>query len=99
MEGQFVVTEFDRLNRRTYELTGDSAGTVTWSIAVSEKGADVVYYQETQPPGPDLLDTVTELITRTFLQRDPDTIFLQRDAETMMEKVRTLEADGGTDAA
>lgn len=85
MEGQFTDIEFDRPNRRAYELTGDIVGTVTWSIEDSDEGTRVVYDQENEPPGPDLLETVTEPIAGTFLQRE---------ADTMIENLRTLVEEG-----
>lgn len=85
MEGQFTDIEFDRPNRRAYELTGDIEGTVTWSIDGVEEGTQVVYLQETEPLGPDLLEIVTEPIAKTFLQRE---------ADTMIENLRTLVEEG-----
>lgn len=90
MEGQFTDIEFDRPNRRAYDLTGDIEGTVTWSIDGAEEGTQVVYRQETEPLGPDLLETVTEPIAETFLQRE---------ANTMMENLRTLVEEGATDTS
>jgi carbon monoxide dehydrogenase subunit G len=90
MEGQFTDIEFDRPNRRAYELTGDIVGTVTWSIEGAKEGAHVVYQQETEPLGPDLLETVTEPIAKTFLQRE---------ADTMIENLRTLVEQGVTDTS
>lgn len=90
MEGQFTDTEFDRPNHRTYELTGDIEGTVTWTIEASNGGAHVNYQQVTDPPGPDLLETVTEPIAGTFLERE---------ADTMVENLRTLVEEGLTDTA
>lgn len=81
MEGQFTDIEFDRPNRRAYELTGDIEGTVTWTIEESDRGAHVHYHQETEPPGPDLIDTITDPIAKTFLQRE---------ADTMIDNLRTL---------
>jgi len=88
MEGQFADIEFDRPNRRVYELTGDIEGTVTWTIEASDDGSFVEYHQETAPPGPDLLETVTEPVVGTLLQRE---------ADTMMENLRTLVEGGMTD--
>jgi carbon monoxide dehydrogenase subunit G len=88
MEGQFTDTEFDRPNQRAYELTGDIEGTVTWTIEASGEGAHVNYDQETDPPGPDMLETVTEPIASTFLQRE---------ADTTVENLRTLVEESVTD--
>ena len=90
MEGAFDDIEFDRPNRRAYDLTGDIDGTVTWTIEAANEGADVEYHQELDLPGPDLLDTITEPIARTFLQRETD---------TMMENLRTLVEAGVTDTS
>lgn len=90
MEGQFTDTEFDRPNRRAYDLIGDIRGTVTWSVEESNGGAHVVYHQETEPPGPDLFETVTEPIAQSFIQRE---------ADTMMENLRTLVGGGVTDTS
>lgn len=86
MEGEFSDIEFDRPKRRAYDLTGDIVGTVTWSIEGAEEGAHVVYTQENEPPGPDLLESITEPIAQTILQRE---------ADTMMENLRTLVEQGG----
>jgi len=88
MKGQFFDIEFDRPNRRAYEMTGDIVGTVTWTIEESNGGSYVHYHQETEPPETDLLDTITEPIARTFLQRE---------ADTMVENLRTLVEEGIAD--
>lgn len=90
MEGEFDDIEFDPPDRRAYELTGDIEGTVTWTIEASDGVAHVHYRQATDPPGPDLLDTITEPIATTFLQRE---------ADTMIENLRMLVEEGHTDTA
>lgn len=87
MERQFTDTEFDPPNRRAYDVTGDIVGTVTWTIETSDEGAHVNYRQVTDLPGPDLIETVTEPIARTFLQRE---------AETTVENLRTLVEEHNT---
>lgn len=90
MEGRFTDTEFDRPNQRTYDLTGDIEGTVRWTIEAGEGGTHVNYRQSSAPLGPDLLETITEPIARTFLQRE---------AETMVENLRTLVDEGATETS
>lgn len=81
MEGQFIDTEFDRPNRRAYDTTGDLEGAVTWTIEAADGGAHVTYEQETDIPGPDVLDAITDPVAKKFLQRE---------ADTMIENLRTL---------
>ncbi|MFB6298095.1 MAG: SRPBCC family protein [Salinirussus sp.] len=81
MEGQFDDTEFDRPNRRAYELTGDIEGTVTWTVENSDGGTRLHYHHEADIPGPDLLETVTDPVAGTYLQREVD---------SMVENVKML---------
>lgn len=90
MEGEFTDTEFDRPTQRSYDLTGDIEGTVSWSIEPEDDATLVTYQQRTHPPGPDMLEAVTEPVV---------TKFLQREADTMMENLRTLVEEDVTATA
>lgn len=87
MEGRFADTEFDRPNRRAYDLMGDLEGQVTWTIEAADDGANVHYHQVVDLPGPDLLESITEPIAEKFLQRE---------AESMMENLTMLVEERAT---
>jgi carbon monoxide dehydrogenase subunit G len=87
IDGGFSDTEFESPNRRAYETTGGLEGEVRWTIEGTNEGAHVTYEQETVVPGPELFDVVTDPVARTFLQRE---------ADTMIENLRTLVEEGVT---
>lgn len=72
LEGRFVDEEFDRPSLRTYELEGDIDGRVTWSIDETNDGVEVRYESPIEPPGPDLLEAVTEPIMQRYLESETE---------------------------
>ena len=90
LEGTFNDTEFDRPNRRAYDLTGDAEGTVTWTVEPSGEETRVGYRQEFTLPGPDILETIGDPIARKYMQRE---------ANTIVENVATLVEESAADAA
>lgn len=70
MEGRFEDVAFDRPTERRYELSGDIGGFVAWHIDDVDGGSRVRYRSEIDPPGPDLLDTLTDPVAERFLTRE-----------------------------
>jgi hypothetical protein len=81
--------EFDRPKVRSYELSGDIDGTVTWTLEDVPEGTRVHYDSELDFPGPDFLDTVTDPILQRFSDREVDSIV--ENLRDLLEE-RTVEA-------
>lgn len=70
MEGRFEDETFDPPTERRYELTGDIEGTVAWQVEEVDDRSRVRYRSSIDPPGPDLLNTLTDPVAERFLTRD-----------------------------
>jgi uncharacterized protein YndB with AHSA1/START domain len=88
-EGTFEDVEFDRPKVRSYELSGDIDGTVTWTLEDVPEGTRVHYDSEPDFPGPDFLETVTDPILQRFSDREVDSIV--ENLRDLLEE-RTVEA-------
>lgn len=89
MEGRFSDLTFDPPVERSYELTGDITGTITWTIEEADGGARVRYQSTVEFPGPDLLETVTEPVVRRFSQKEIESALEQ--LQILMEEGRPAE--------
>jgi hypothetical protein len=85
MEGRFSDTTFGRPTERSYDLTGDITGSITWTIEDVDGGSHVRYQSTVEFPGPDLLETVTEPVVRRFSENE---------IESALEQLRILMEEG-----
>ena len=81
LEGRFEDVEFDRPNRRRYELEGDLDGSVTWVIEPADGGSRIEYRSTIDLPGPDLFDAITDRVAKRFLVQE---------AESTLENLKVL---------
>lgn len=70
MDGWFDDETFEPPTERRYELSGDIEGYVAWEIDAVDGGSRVRYRSEIDPPGPDLLDSLTDPVAKRFLTRE-----------------------------
>ena len=89
LEGRFADVEFDRPNRRRYELEGDLEGSVTWTIEESDDGSRVGYRTTLDLTGSDLLDAITDRVAKRFLGREAESTL--ENLEVLLEE-RKAEA-------
>jgi carbon monoxide dehydrogenase subunit G len=85
LEGRFSDLTFDPPTERSYELTGDITGTITWTIEETDGGSRVRYQSTVEFPGPDLLETVTEPVVRRFSENE---------IESTLKQLRILMEEG-----
>jgi len=89
MAGRFEDVTFDRPTERRYELSGDIEGFVAWHVDDVDGGSRIRYRSEIDPPGPDLLDTLTNPVAKRFLTRE---------AESTLENLTVLLEEGEAEA-
>jgi len=83
--GTFEDTAVDPPAERAYDLEGDFTGRIRWSIEGTDGGSRVAFRSETDLPGPDLFDAVTEPVARRFLRRE---------ATSLLENLKALVEEG-----
>ncbi|MFB6091987.1 MAG: SRPBCC family protein [Haloquadratum sp.] len=74
LEGRFADVTFDPPHRRSYELSGDIEGTVTWTIEESDGGSHVEYESTLEFPAPDVLETITSPVIARFSRNEIETL-------------------------
>lgn len=73
LSGRFWDTEFDRPNKRHYELEGDLGGSETWIVDAADGGSRITYRTTVEIPGPDLLSAITEPVAKRLMRNDAET--------------------------
>lgn len=89
MEGRFDDETFDPPNERRYELSGDIEGSVAWQVEEVDDGSRVRYRSSIDPPGPDLLESLTDPVAKRFLTRE---------AESTLENLTVLLEEAEVEA-